>query len=735
MARLFKIFFVLLAAVVGIVVVAAVSLFLFFDPNDFRDRISTTVKEQTGRDLVIAGDLSLTYFPWLAVQIGRTELGNAEGFSAEQFLSFDSANLSVRLMPLIFQQQVKVGTASLDGLTVNLEVARNGRTNWDDLAERGESPASDDEPDDGEATEFDVANISVRNANVSYSDAQAGSSYSISNLSFETGRIAANTPIDVTAEFDFDSSPGELGGHLELRGTSSMSEGGSQISLSDLNVTGALRGIVSEPTEFNFDSRAINVDTEAQSIDLGELDLVVLGLSMSADVAPFSYAGTPQPKADLRVAEFSLKELMSILDIEPPVTADPNALQRASFSATAAIGETAIALSSMTLELDQSVMTGSLSVPLTEDGMLRFDLGVDAITLDGYMAPTDDSVQRAEDEDAGDIEIPVDLIRALNAAGSFKIRRAMLAGMEFENLELGLNSSGGRLRLHPLAADFYEGKYSGDVGIDASRDVPVVSANEKISGVNLASLAKAMFGQENITGTINGSFVLGGAGRSLSLIRRDLDGNMSFELVDGAWEGTDIWYQLRKARAMFRQEAVPEPTLPARTKFSAVKATGVVTDGIFRNNDFIAELPFLQLTGGGMVDLNTTEVDYAMQVRVFDRPEFMAGATQSEVADFTKTVVPLKITGLLSAPSVRPDIEGIFRGRVEEALEEKKEELKQDLLNRLIGGAAAPAEGEAPPEQAEGEAGEVPEEEPVEEAEEDLEEKLKKELLKKIFER
>jgi len=733
MARLLKVFFVILATLVGIVVVAAVSLFLFFDPNDFRDKISAGVKEQTGRDLVIAGDLSLTLFPWLAVEIGRTELGNADGFSGEQFLSFDRASLSVRLMPLIFQQQVKVGTASLGGLVVNLEVAGNGMTNWDDLIEGGESSAPVDEQDSGEAVEFNVESISVSNARVSYSDAQAGSTYVISNLAFETGRIAANTPIDISAEFDFDSSPGELGGHLSIRGTSSMSDGASQISLTDLNIAGTLRGVVSEPTEFNFDSRAINVDTESQSINLGEMDLMVLGLSMSADVSPFSYAGTPQPKAELRVADFSLKELMAVLDIEPPLTADPNALQRISFSAVAAVGETEIALSSMTLELDQSVMTGSLSIPLTTDGALGFDLGVDEITLDGYMAPTDDSLAAADDEEAGDIEIPIDLIRALNASGSFRIERAFLSGMEFENLELGLNSSGGRLRLYPLAADFYDGSYSGDVSIDASGDVPSVSANENISDVNLSSLAQAMFGQENITGTINGGFVLGGSGRSLSEIRKDLDGSMSIELVDGAWEGTDVWHQLRSARAMFRQEPAPEPVLPARTEFSTVMATGVVTNGIFENDDFIAELPFLQLTGSGMIDLNTTEVDYAMEVRVLDRPEFMTGATPEELADFTETVVPIKITGLLSSPSIRPDIEGIFRGRVEDAIEEQTEALKDQLLNRLLGGSTEPevVEGELPEEQLEGEI----DEELVEEPEEDLEDKLKKELLKKIFER
>jgi AsmA protein len=734
MARLLKILLVLLAGFAGVLVLAAVAAFLFFDPNDFKDRLSAAVKEQTGRELVISGDISLTYFPWLAVQVGHTELGNAEGFSAEQMLSFDAASLSVRIVPLIFSQELEVGTAALDGLVVNLEVDSRGRTNWDDLASGGDTADEPTESPSGDATGFDVASVSMTGASVSYSDAQAGSSYAISNLSFETGRIAAGVPIAMNGEFDFSSTPGELGGHIAIRGTMAMSEGAAQISVEGLNVNGTLEGVTEAPADFNFDSRAVNIDTAAQSMDLGEMDLVVLGMSMSADVDPFSYAGSPQPTARLAVSEFSLKELMQKLDIEPPVTADPDAMQRVSFSATAKVGDTALSLTDMLLELDDSTMTGSLSLPTTSSGAIRFDLGVDQIALDGYMAPADEDAAAAGEE-AGDVEIPVDLIRTLNVNGSFKIARAYMTGMEFENLELGVVGSGGKLRLNPLAADFYDGGYSGDVRIDASGDVPSVSANERISNVNLGAMAKAMFDVENISGTINGSFVLGGSGRNLSAIRQDLDGNMSFELLDGAWEGTDIWHQLRTARALFRQEAPPKASGTPRTEFSNVSATGTVTDGIFQNNDFIAELPFLQLTGGGMVDLNTTGVDYQMQVRVLDRPEFMAGATQAEIDDFTETVVPLKITGTLASPSVRPDMEGIFRARVEEAIEEKKEELKDQLLQRLLGTEESAVEegepgevGEVPP--AEGE--QVPEEETEEEV--DLEEELKKKLLNRIFE-
>ena len=738
MARLLKIVLVLAAGVVGVLVLAAVAAFLFFDPNDFKDRLSAAVKEETGRDLVISGDISLTFFPWLAVEIGQTELGNADGFAADQFMSFDSASLGVRLMPLIINRSIEVGNAALDGLEVNLEVNSGGVGNWEDLASGGESTPETEESD-GSSAAFDIASVSVTNANVSYTDAQAGSSYQVSNLSLETGRIATGTPIAMKGDFDFDSSPGELGGHIAMRGTVTMSDSAEQIGLEGLNVNGTLRGVTDVPTDFNFDSRVVAIDTAAESVNLGEMDLSVLGISMSADVEPFSYAGTPQPTARLAVAEFSLKDLMEKLGIEPPVTADPKAMSSVSFSAIAKVGETAISLSDMSLELDDSKMTGTLSLPTTESGAMRFDLAVDTITVDGYMAPADDS-SMAADEEASDVEIPVDLIRTLNVNGSFRIARAFMSGMEFSNLQLGVNASGGKLRLNPLAADFYDGNYSGDVRVDASRDLPVVSANEKITGVNLGSMVKAIFDVDNISGTINGGFVLSGAGANLSSIRKDLDGNMSIELQDGAWEGTDVWYQLRAARAIYRQEPRPEPRLPARTEFSTVRANGTVTDGVFRNDDFLAELPFLQLTGGGMVDLNTTGVDYALQVRVFDRPEFMAGATEAEIADFTKTVVPLKITGTLAAPTVRPDIEGIFRARVEEAIDKKTEELKTDLLNRLIGGQRPDAE-QPPPEEAAGEGAAAPEgEEPPpdeaaeEEPEEDLEEQLKKEVLRRIFE-
>src|SRR5210317_2408861 len=101
MSRAFKILGILAITAVVVTVFAATVFVLVFDPNDYRDKISEGVREATGRELVIEGDLELSLFPWLAIELGRTQLGNAPGFDETPFASFDSARLSVRVMPLL----------------------------------------------------------------------------------------------------------------------------------------------------------------------------------------------------------------------------------------------------------------------------------------------------------------------------------------------------------------------------------------------------------------------------------------------------------------------------------------------------------------------------------------------------------------------------------------------------------------------------------------------------------
>ena len=100
-----------LLGIAALIIIAAISFVILFDPNAYRERISTEVTRITGRELVIEGDIQLSVFPWLAIDVGRTRLGNAEGFGDEPFASFERARLGVELLPMLLRREVSVGAA------------------------------------------------------------------------------------------------------------------------------------------------------------------------------------------------------------------------------------------------------------------------------------------------------------------------------------------------------------------------------------------------------------------------------------------------------------------------------------------------------------------------------------------------------------------------------------------------------------------------------------------------
>ena len=679
MGRPAKIFAWIIAAILAVFALAAIALTFFFDPNDFREDIASAVQDSTGRELRIDGDISVQLFPWLAVQVGHAALGNAEGFGDEPFAEFDEARLSVRLLPLLLRQEAEIGTAEIAGLRLRLAVDSRGRANWDDLleADTGEETA-----DTGGEGSLDISGVGIRDASISYVNAQKGDRYELTDVNLSAGRVSSEAePIPLEGSLHFDVQPSDLSGTIEVDTIVAFDQESGVFTLDGFLMEGQVEGLVEGPTRMRFETAAMEISSAESMVSMDPVAISLLDLEISADVEPFSYENDIKPTAQIRVEPFSPRSLMHLFDVEPPETADPNVLSNVSIVAKAYVRENNISMTGLTIQLDDTTFKGSMTVPT--DGASRFlvNLSADVLDLNRYMAPPSTDGGAAPDASAP-VEIPADLIKPLKARGDLTIETVLLGGLQLDQVALSLNAADSRLRIHPIAAAMYGGSYSGDVSIDATSATPVLSMNETVQGVDLAKLARAMFEQDNITGTIDGNFKLSGRGNDLAEVQASLGGTMNFALKDGTYEGTDVWYELRRARAVLKKETPPEPVLPARTKFSSVTATGVVTDGIMRNNDLVADLPFMQLTGSGDVNIPDGTVNYSLKARVFEKPEALEAATPEEIEDFTKTVVPLKITGPLSDPKVRPDVEALLRQRVEEELEDVVKDKLKDLFKR-----------------------------------------------------
>ncbi|MCB1844215.1 MAG: AsmA family protein, partial [Halioglobus sp.] len=453
MSRLFKTLALAIAGIVLLIVLSAAALLLFFDPNNYKDEIAARVETATGRSLTIEGDLSFSVFPWLAVEMGKARLGNAAGFGDEPFISFDSAHLSVRLMPLLLRREIAVGTASLESLRVNLAVNAEGATNWQDLAENEARDSDTQSGDSGSGLAgLDIAGVEIRDAEIRYRDLQAGTEYVLDNVSLDTGRIGLGEAFDVKADFAFSAKPDNINGQLHVSSGANIAQDFSSLILADLVIDGDVNGIAAKSTEIGLAATRLHVDINGSRLEPTSFVLTGLGLTIDADLRSMSWADDLNADAGIRVAQFSLRELLTLLDIEPPETADPNALQKVAFSADAVLDASSLSLHKMNMQLDDTTLSGELSLPVGRDAPIRFDLAADRMDIDRYMAPATDA-DAGSSAAADDFEIPVDMIRGLNARGTLKLAEASLSGIRFTNLQLGLNVGGGKLQLKPLSAE------------------------------------------------------------------------------------------------------------------------------------------------------------------------------------------------------------------------------------------------------------------------------------------
>jgi AsmA protein len=247
MKTLLKILAALVGIVVLLIVVAAVVIPLFFDPNDYKDEIAKAVQQETGRELRIEGDIGLSVFPWLGVDLGTVALGNPPGFSEPVFARSEQVKVRVKLLPLL-QREIQMDTVTVKGLRVNLERNAAGNTNWEDLVQATTQPP--DKPAEAPGEEqrapaisaLAVGGLDVRDANLSYLDAATGDRYVIRELDLETQELALDTPVGLALTFAFEGTEPEVSGQVEGTAELTVDLDRRQYTVSDLELDTNLAG-------------------------------------------------------------------------------------------------------------------------------------------------------------------------------------------------------------------------------------------------------------------------------------------------------------------------------------------------------------------------------------------------------------------------------------------------------------------------------------------------------------
>ena len=179
--------------VLMIIPIAIIVFILSFNANHFKTQIVQYVKTHTQRELVLQGDIKVTFFPKLGLDTGKMLLSQRN--SAREFASVNDARLYVAWLPLL-KKQLVFDHVEVDGARVNLIRYKNGTTNYDDLQIPDEKLAP---------LTFDIDGIRVTNSALNWQDEMRWQRVALQDVQIETGRLADSVPGNLKASFHLNS--------------------------------------------------------------------------------------------------------------------------------------------------------------------------------------------------------------------------------------------------------------------------------------------------------------------------------------------------------------------------------------------------------------------------------------------------------------------------------------------------------------------------------------------------
>jgi len=285
----------------GLVVVAIAGATVFaltFDPNRYKDDIERLAKEQTGRTLKLKGDIKMAFWPSLGADVAGVTF--SEKGSSQDFVSFDSAHASVKLMPLLRGEYI-VDSVKLSGLKARIVKGKDGRYNFSDLLEGGDKKAvaakKPAEPTKAGPVVFDVGSISIERSSIAYSDLAAGQEYALEDVKLKTGRIAqdAEGKLEFATVAKRKAPPLEarlsLDGKYQLKGGTLSADVTAKLDDSTIKTKFTL----AEPYEFEANIDKLNLDR-------------YLGAEKPAAASkPVADKSPPKPESDTPVDFSALK--------------------------------------------------------------------------------------------------------------------------------------------------------------------------------------------------------------------------------------------------------------------------------------------------------------------------------------------------------------------------------------------------------------------------------------------
>jgi len=651
----------------------SIALPLLLDPNNYKDEISETVLNRIGRELTIAGDISWRVFPSLGLEIDELSLANRAGFGTRPMLEIAEAGATVKLVPLL-SRRLEIGRVDLEGVSAYLRSNTDGQNNWEDITgqDRGNTATN---PGQEIAADLEVE-ISGGNLSLTSTSRRID----LTGFDDSTHSVDASQAFEMQGSLTLELLQQAVTGELECEGLLQAVMGTGLLGAQDveLSFTRTQDGGTTDSPVLQANANII-VDRVRDQAILEDLVLKFFDLRAGGSVNVTSLSNEPEYDGWLELSEFSPKQLLQDLGLEVPKTSKPDALGRmqADMVFTGSMGS--MDIPELGMVLDGSTLEGQLTIEAFDPLQLAFDLNIDTLNLDDYSLVPENANASEDDVEVEGAGLFVGSMLLFTGSGDLNVGHLTSGGVKAEGVNITVTSNADEIRLFPMSSRFYGGQHQGDVRVSFSAGQPVLTANQVVSGFEVAGLLQDLSGSTRLRGTGDVYLKVRTELGSSQQIRQALTGDVGISVIDGTIDDVDIPGAVAKATALLGEKDVSGLAALAtdRFSFSEFIVTGVITQGVFMSDDFILDSSLVSAIGKGTVNLVNETINYTIY------PVLVNELRTRVPEDFRDVSIPVRITGRLSEPDLSADIAAGITASQNAKLANKADEVANALLQGL----------------------------------------------------
>ncbi len=701
MGKPVKIILSIIAAMAFLIVIAIFTLSFFIDPNNFKTEIAAAVKDKTGRDLTLTGDLKLSIFPWLGISTGKVTLGNATGFQDKPFATLEESDINVKLLPLL-TKKIEVSRIVLKGLTLNLEKNQQGVSNWKDLTVSDATkttlpPPSANNiviPKETQALAvLAIGGITIENARINWDDQRSGKHLLIKDVNLNTGKFSYDEPVAIELSLVVLNPKTTFTEAIKLTTELTVNEKLDTfvLSHSDLQTISEGEHVPGKSLTAKLTIADTTLDITKQTVKVSGLQFTSNDVTLSAEITGNNLNNKPAFQGPVTIAPFNPAKILKQQGFSIPVMQDATALSKSTVSFNLLATENSVDLQNLAMTLDDTQFKGSASIKDFAQPAITFNLAADAIDVDRYLPPVTNKSSKPISSPAvalaaGASAMPVETLRKLNIDGQLSLGKLKINGLAMQDIQLILSAKNGIIKTQQSAKAFYQGSYNGNLSIDLTNKKPALALNEKISHVQVEPLLKDFKGEARMSGVVDASAQLQGQGSNAGELKSSLNGDLSFLFKDSVVKGFNLQKMIDRAKALIKESALPANDKNDQTLFSEITGTATLNNGLIQNNDLVATASRIHINGKGNADLNTEKLDYKINARIIK-----AKATATELEQIHDTPINITVAGTFAQPTYTLDVAALLteknKAKIEKFVEKNQEKIDKiaDKIDKKLG--------------------------------------------------